>query len=103
MKNLRHYDLPLTCVTNGNPVGLKDWLGAVVTYVSATEREYDALVTSTHDNRHKNTKGKTLPLACLEFRNERGKIVRKHRVPPSGWAYWCSPENSGLRQVWKPK
>ena len=102
MPQLRHYDKPMTCVTNGAAVGIKEWLGAVVTYVSETGREWDATITSTHENGYNdNPKSNQLPLVCLEFRNERGKIVRKHRVLPWGWAYWCDPHN--YTQVWKPK
>lgn len=103
MPQPRHYDEPNYCVTNGAAVGISEWLGAVVTYVSQTGKEWDAIITSTHENGYKNPNGKTLPMACLEFRNERGKIVRKHKVLPWGWAYWCAPQHSGRDMVWKPK
>lgn len=99
---IKHHDKPYWCETGGVAVGSSEWLGVTVTYVSKTGREWDAVIVSTHENGHKNPKGETLPLACLEFRNERGKIVRKHQVLPMGWAYWCTPQVNET-MVWKPK
>lgn len=103
MPQPRHYNAPHRCETPGGvAVGISEWLGATVIYVSATGREWDAIVTSTHENGYnKDPKANQLPLVCLEFRNERGKINRKHKVLPWGWAYWCKPHN--YFQVWKPK
>lgn len=75
--------------------------GERIIYISESGREWSAVATATHDNGYKNPNGKTLPLVDLEFRNERGKLVRKHKVLPFGWAYWCTQQNF-YSQVWKP-
>lgn len=100
--NSIHFNEPHHCeILEGSSFVMPELVGQSVTYVSESGREWEALVTATHDNGYKNPKGNTLPLVCLEFRNERGKLIRKHRVLPYGWAYWCPPSNRG--QVWKLK
>lgn len=67
------------------------WIGKRVTYVSGSGRTYSALVTGLPENPHHGYSD--LPGVLLEFRNERGKLVRKHAIPEG---------HSFTTQVWRP-
>jgi len=68
-------------------------IGAEVSYTSASGKTYLAVVTGIPENPwHQDS---SLPTVSLEFRDERGKLIRKTRVLPM--------EGSLFRkQTWKP-
>lgn len=67
-------------------------VGSKVIYVSDSGKEYEAAVVQVPENPgHGCTPDLTL---ALEFRDDRGKLVRKERVLPEG-------ASSVKRQIWK--
>lgn len=67
-------------------------VGSKVIYVSDSGKEYEAVVVQIPENPgHACTQDLTIG---LEFRDDRGKIVRKERVLPDG-------ASSVKRQIWK--
>jgi hypothetical protein len=56
-------------------------VGESVTYISRSGRSYEAQVTAIPVNPWHGYS--PLPTVALEFRDERGKLVRKERVIPS--------------------
>jgi len=66
----------------GEGMTAQDLVGTAVVYVSASGKEYEATVTGIPEN--PGHAGTAEPTVSLEFRDERGKLVRKKRVIPTG-------------------
>lgn len=65
--------------------------GTAVCYVSGSGKTYDATVTAVPENPWHASCPE--PTVSLEFRDERGKLVRRERVLPEGASH-------NRRQVW---
>lgn len=86
-----------------NPTAATIFVGQKIVFISTTFREWDAIVISVGEIWHNNKKPDALPSVSLEYRNERGKLVRKTNIPAHNWCPWITLTEPHSYPCWKPK